>query len=69
MKNEIEKFGMALYNAIKDSNYSYAEVAAMIGLKSNREIYNYISGLKWPSNVRMLKLIQIFNLDINSILN
>ncbi|MGM9969674.1 MAG: helix-turn-helix domain-containing protein [Anaeroplasma sp.] len=69
MKTEIDKFGMALRKAIEDSNYSYAEVAVMIGLKSKREIYNYISGLKWPSNVRMLKLIQIFKLDINSILN
>ncbi|MGM9972274.1 MAG: hypothetical protein ACI35W_07680 [Anaeroplasmataceae bacterium] len=69
MENELDKFGVALYNAIKDSNYSYAEVAVLIGLKSEREIYNYISGLKWPSNVRMLKLIQIFKLDINSILN
>lgn len=69
MDNEKRKFALALYKAIDDSNYSYAEVAKMIGLKSDREIYNYISGIKWPSNVRMLKLIHIFKLDINSILN
>ena len=37
--------------------------------KATREIYNYVNGTKWPSNVRMLKLIQLFKLDINSILN
>lgn len=41
----------------------------MINLKSSREIYNYVNGIKWPSAVRMLKLIELFKLDINSILN
>lgn len=69
MVSEKLKFGYALYKAIEISNYSYEEVASMINLKSTREIYNYVNGVKWPSNVRMLKLIQLFKLDINSILN
>ncbi len=69
MKNERTRFSDILYDAINRSGYSYEEVASMINLKSSREIYNYVNGMKWPSNVRMLKLIQLFKLDINSILN
>lgn len=69
MENERIKFAYALYDAINKSGYSYEEVASMINLKSSREIYNYVNGIKWPSAVRILKLIQIFKLDINSILN
>lgn len=69
MKNEKTKFADILYDAINRSNYSYEEVASMINLKSSREIYNYVNGIKWPSTIRMLKLIQLFKLDINSILN
>lgn len=68
MKREIDKFAVVLYRAINNSSYSYAEVASMIGLRSERQIYNYFNRLKWPSNVRMLKLIQIFKLDIDTIL-
>lgn len=66
MENERIKFADALYDAINKSGYSYEEVASMINLKSSREIYNYVNEVKWPSAVRMLKL---FKLDINSILN
>ena len=69
MENERIKFADALYDAINKSGYSYEKVASMINLKSSREIYNYVNGIKWPSTSRMLKLIQIFKLDINSILN
>lgn len=69
MKNEKMKFAQALYDAIISSGYTYEDVASMINLKSSREIYNYVNGTKWPSTVRMLKLIQLFKLDINSILN
>ena len=69
MTNEKVRFGLVLYKAIERSNYSYDDVAKMINLKSTREVYNYVNGIKWPSNVRMLKLIQIFKLDINSILD
>lgn len=63
------KFADILYDAINSSGYSYEEVASMINLKSSREIYNYVNGIKWPSTIRMLKLIQLFKLDITSILN
>lgn len=66
MENERIKFADALYDAINKSGYSYEEVASMINLKSSRESYNYVNEVKWPSAVRMLKL---FKLDINSILN
>lgn len=69
MENERIKFADALYEAINKSGYSYEEVAFMINLKSSRESYNYVNGIKWPSTSRMLKLIQIFKLDISSILN
>lgn len=69
MENERMKFAQILYDAIISSGYSYEDVASMINLKSSREIYNYVNGIKWPSTVRMLKLIQLFKLDINSILN
>ena len=69
MENERVKFADALYEAINKSGYSYEEVASMINLKSSREIYNYVNDIKWPSAIRMLKLIKLFNLDINSILN
>lgn len=69
MENERIKFADALYDAINKSGYSYEEVAFMINLKSSREIYNYVNGIKWQSAVRMLKLIELFKLDINSILN
>lgn len=69
MKNERMKFADILYDAINSSGYSYEEVASMINLKSSREIYNYVNGIKWPSTIRMLKLIQLFKLDITSILN
>ena len=69
MENERIKFADALYDAINKSGYSYEKVASMINLKSSREIYNYVNGIKWPSALRMLKLIQIFKLDISSILN
>ena len=69
MENERIKFADALYDAINKSGYSYEEVAFMINLKSSREIYNYVNGIKWSSTSRMLKLIQIFKLDISSILN
>lgn len=69
MENERIKFADALYDAINKSGYSYEEVASMINLKSSREIYNYVNGIKLPSAERMLKLIRIFKLDINSILN
>lgn len=69
MENEKIKFAQALYDAILKSGYSYEDVASMIDLKSSREIYNYIDGIKWPSTIRMLKLIQLFKLDIDSILS
>ena len=69
MRNERMKFAQILYDAIISSGYTYEDVASMINLKSSREIYNYVNGTKWPSTVRMLKLIQLFKLDINSILN
>lgn len=69
MKNERIKFAQILYNAILSSGYSYEDVASMINLKSSREVYNYVNGVKLPSTVRMLKLIQLFKLDINSILD
>lgn len=69
MRNERMKFSQILYDAIISSGYTYEDVASMINLKSSREIYNYVNGTKWQSTVRMLKLIQLFKLDINSILN
>ena len=69
MKNERSKFGLILYNAILNSGYSYEEIAYLINLKSSREIYNYVNGIKWPSMIRMLKLIQLLKLDINSIID
>ena len=69
MKKERMKFAQILYDAILKSGYSYEAVASKINLKSKREIYNYVNGTKWPSTIRMLKLIQLFKLDIDSILN
>ncbi len=59
MKNEKTKFADILYDAINRSNYSYEEVASMINLKSSREIYNYVNGIKMAINNKNVKINSI----------
>ena len=61
----IKNFSLLLYNAIKESKFSYEDIANELGLTSKREIYSYINGEKWPSPERLLKIIYLFNLDLN----
>ena len=67
MENKIiiKKFSLMLYNAIKESNISYEDIACKLGLTSKREINSYVNGEKWPSPERLLKIIYFLKLDLN----
>lgn len=63
----IKNFSLMLYNAIKDSGFSYREIAKKIVLSSKREIYNYVNGEKWPSPERLLKIIYLLKIDVSQL--
>lgn len=69
MKDKKIKFGDALYKAINENAMNYDSVAKLIGLKDSRQIYCYVNGEKWPSQLRLIMLIHHFNLNLEEILN
>ena len=63
-----QKTGEKIYRAIDKSGLSYEKVAEELGLLSPRVIYEWTSGNKLPSLVRLVNLAALLNVQIEALL-
>ena len=69
-KRKIDKAatGLKLYRLIKESGFTYAEIAEYLELQTPRVIYDWINGNKLPSTENLYNLAELFNVQIEDIL-
>lgn len=60
------ELGLFIYNIINESEYTFIQVADLLEV-DERTINYYCSGKRKPSQRRLLKLIKILNVDLQSI--
>lgn len=60
------ELGLFIYNIIKDSIYTNIQIAELLKV-DERTINYYCTGERKPNQKRLLRLIKILNVDIQSI--
>ena len=63
-----QKTGEKIYRAIEKSGLTYEQVAEALGLQSPRVIYEWTSGNKLPSLVRLINLAALLGVQIEGLL-
>lgn len=63
-----QKTGEKIYRAIEKSGLTYEQVAEELGLQSPRVIYEWTSGNKLPSLVRLINLAALLGVQIEGLL-
>ena len=60
--------GRKIGNLITTSQFTFEEVAAILGLTTPRVIYEWISGRKLPSIENLANLARMFNVKIEDVI-
>lgn len=60
--------GLRLYEIFRGSDYSYEQIAEILGLASSHVIYDWMSGKKMPSTERIVNISLLMGVSIESIL-
>lgn len=64
-----QRTGEKIYKALCNSSLTYEQVAEELGLKGPRVIYEWTSGHKLPSLIRLVNLAYLLNVGIEDLLS
>ena len=65
-KRDIKNFGLNLYKIRNEKGITRQKLANFLGLQSERVIYEYESGRKFPKPNNLLEIVNVLDVSLDS---